>query len=194
MPQVAGLVLAAGAGRRMGRPKALLDTPGGAAAQETVNRLHEAGCAQVVLVVGARADDVQATLTPRPWLEVVVAKGWRDGLSQSLRTGLTALEGTGVTAALITLVDLPDVGTTVYRRVIESVEPVPDALARATYAGIPGHPVLLGRAWWSRARTASGDEGARSVLASHRHTLIECSDLATGRDIDDATAAVENPW
>ena len=59
-------------------------------------------------------------------------------------------------------------------------------LARAAYAGEPGHPVLLGRDHWAEvAAHRHGDRGARDYLGAHDVTLVECGDLATGADQDD---------
>ena len=61
----------------------------------------------------------------------------------------------------------------------------PGSLARASYDGSPGHPVLLGRDHWAGvAGTATGDRGARDYLAAHPVLDVECADLATGRDVD----------
>ncbi len=78
------------------------------------------------------------------------------------------------------MVDLPDVTAPVVRRLLDLPDSE-DVLARATYDGTPGHPVLLGRAHWSGViDTATGDRGARDYLAAHPVTLVECGDLATG--------------
>ena len=59
-------------------------------------------------------------------------------------------------------------------------------LARAAYDGEPGHPVLLGHDHWAGVvATAQGDRGARDYLADHDVLLVECGDLATGRDRDE---------
>ena len=56
---------------------------------------------------------------------------------------------------------------------------------RAAYEGVVGHPVLLGREHWSAvAQEALGDQGARGYLAAHPVRLVECGDLASGRDLD----------
>jgi CTP:molybdopterin cytidylyltransferase MocA len=61
----------------------------------------------------------------------------------------------------------------------------PQSLARATYDGRPGHPVLLGRDHWAGiAESATGDQGARDYLGEHDAVTCECRDLATGRDMD----------
>jgi CTP:molybdopterin cytidylyltransferase MocA len=87
-------------------------------------------------------------------------------------------------AALVHLVDLPDVGADVIRRVAAAAHV--EALARACYHGRPGHPVLLGRAHWATvAQAAIGDRGAGRWLAGRPELLlVECGDLAQGRDVD----------
>ena len=88
---MAGLVLAAGAGRRFGTPKALVRDPAGVSwVVRTSRLLTEAGCAQVVVVIGAAADQVRAELTGEP-VQVVEATNWTEGMGASLRAGLTAL-------------------------------------------------------------------------------------------------------
>ncbi|MFQ6173066.1 NTP transferase domain-containing protein [Oryzobacter sp. R7] len=184
---VVALVLAAGAGRRMGGPKALVRPRPGAPTllEAAVGRVRAAGCDEVVVVVGAEASaagDVARATGAR----VVEATGWDEGMGASLRAGLDALTSGAEDAevALVTLVDLPDVGPDVLARVLDAADG-PATLARATYAGTPGHPVLLGRHHWAPVRdSATGDRGAREYLRVTDHRLVECGDLATGRDVD----------
>lgn len=187
-----GLLLAAGAGRRMGGPKALLrDTSGVPFVDRAVGRLLDGGCVAVTVVMGAGAGEVRALLDEAGWSEdegvtTVVAESWAEGMGASLRAGLTALATAPaeVTAALVSLVDLPDVGEEVVRRVLGG-DAGADALARASYDGVAGHPVLLGRGHWSGVvAVATGDRGARDYLRGRELRLVECGDLATGRDVD----------
>ncbi|QZY28695.1 nucleotidyltransferase family protein [Nocardioides coralli] len=181
---VHGLLLAAGAGSRMGRPKALVvEDDGTPWLTRAVEALLSGGCEAVTVVLGAAADEA-ASLLPEGSARVVVADDWAAGMGASLRNGLAALAATDADAVLVTLVDLPDVGPEVCRRVLDAATG-PDALARATYAGRPGHPVLLGRHHWAGAAgSAEGDTGARAYLARHAVTDVECGDLATGHDVD----------
>lgn len=177
---VHGLLLAAGAGRRMGTPKALV--PGWLEA--SVGVLLDGGCHDVTVVLGAAAGEAR-DLVPAG-VEVVVAEDWAEGMGASLRAGLGALAGTGSgDAALMHLVDLPDVDAAVVRRVLDGRDADRSALARAAYAGTPGHPVLIGRDHWAGVvATAQGDQGARAYLRTHGVLLVECGDLATGTDVD----------
>ncbi|WP_082499292.1 MULTISPECIES: nucleotidyltransferase family protein [unclassified Rathayibacter] len=186
---VTGIVLAAGAGRRAGGPKALRRAEDGTPwVERAVRRLEAVGCTRVLVVLGAGADEAGA-LVPRS-AESVVAEDWAEGLSASLRAGLAAADGD---AALVTLVDLPDEPAGVAARLLDRSPDGPSALARAVYDGRPGHPVLLGAAHWPAVvRGSSGDSGARDVLRSAGALEIECGDLSAGLD-DDGPAHRSSP-
>ncbi|WP_026180951.1 nucleotidyltransferase family protein [Demetria terragena] len=180
---VAALLLAAGSGTRMGRPKALVRTPDGTPwVQRSVEALKTGGCDPVLVAVGAEADTVTALLTD----EIVVAVAdWADGMGASLRAGLAAASGLSTNRLVVSLVDLPDVGPEVVARLVADGGDSRAALARAAYGGVPGHPVLIGREHWAGvADGATGDQGARNYFRRHQPVLVECGDLATGRDID----------
>lgn len=183
MANVIGLLLAGGAGSRMGKPKALVRDSGGTPWLATARRaLLDGGCTDVLTVLGASADEARA-LIPDAW--TVTATNWHDGMSASLSAGLRELGTSPYQAAMIHLVDLPDVGATVIARMLQYG--MPAAVARATYGGNPGHPVVIGREHWeSLVVTLGGDTGAREYLAARDVTLVECSDLASGYDVDSA--------
>lgn len=181
MTSVVGLLLAAGEGRRFGGPKALArDDDGTSWLLRSVQALRP--CAGVVVVLGAGAEQAAALLPMS--VARVRADDWSQGMGASLRAGLEALEDSDHDAALVTLVDLPDVGGDVVLRLLDAVRGS-DVLARAAYDGVPGHPVLIGRDHWAGVRaSATGDRGARDYLATHDVALVECGDLATGVDVD----------
>ena len=166
----------------MGTPKALLAEPDGLPwLVRAVDALLDTGVAPVAVVLGAAPEAAAVMRRHRPEVEVVVAGRWTEGQSESLRAGLEALADLAPAAesAVVMLVDLPDVSAEVVRRVVRSVGSTPEALGRAAYDGRPGHPVVLGRAWWSAAPAER-----RSLLASPAAVRVECGDLATGRDLD----------
>ena len=178
-----GLLLAAGAGTRLGTPKALVTDPDSTSwLRRSVAALREGGCAVVTVVLGAAAEEA-LPLLDGTGASAVVTGEWADGMSASLRAGLTALEATDADAVVVTLVDLPDVGADVVRRLADGAGE--GTLRRAAYAGRPGHPVVLGRDHWAGVvATAHGDRGARDYLAAHAVDEVECGDLATGEDVD----------
>ena len=183
-----GLLLAAGAGRRMGTPKALVSDDSGSWLLRGLANLAAGGCDRVTVVLGAETVESQALLasTTVP-SRVVVAEDWAEGMGASLRAGLRSLADSSDPAVVVSLVDLPDLVPAVVARVVAAGDG-PATLARASYDGKPGHPVLLGRDHWvGVAETARGDRGARDYLAAHDVTLVECADLATGQDVDSRT-------
>lgn len=144
----------------------------------------------MVVVVGAAADQVRAELTTES-VEVAEATNWPEGMSASLRTGLTTLTPPTaapdlkgeVEAVVVVPVDVPGLTEGAVVRVMRDAGA--RALVRATYEGRPGHPVLIGRAHWDGViASARGDEGARTYLREHRADTIECGDIADGTDAD----------
>lgn len=184
---VAGLVLAAGGGRRLGgRPKALLPYRGRPLVEHAVRSLREGGCERVHVVLGAAAEQVRARAV-LPGCVLVDNPEWTSGMGSSLRVGLASLTGAGAhSAALVMLVDQPGIGPAAVTRVLAAYDS-PDTLAAASYGGERGHPVLFGaRHWAGIAADATGDQGARGYLRSHARdiTLVECGDVAEAYDID----------
>jgi CTP:molybdopterin cytidylyltransferase MocA len=183
MSTVAGLVLAAGGGRRYGMPKALVEYEGSLLVERAV-RTARAVCDPVLVVLGAQAVDVWRT-ADLDGATVLANRDWETGMASSLRTGLDGLRGWPgrVDAALVTLVDMPGMTPEALRAV--AAHAAPDALAVAAYDGVRGHPVLLGREHWAGvAETATGDEGARRYLAGRAVTEVDCTGLADPTDLD----------
>jgi CTP:molybdopterin cytidylyltransferase MocA len=176
-----GLVLAAGAGTRFGGPKALArDESGVAWIELAVRMLRDAGCADVIVLLGAAADEALALVPPDA--TTVVVDDWAEGLSATLRAGLGAAERARADAVLITPVDTPDASAAAGHRVVAAAR---TGLARATYDGVPGHPVFIASAHFATlAAGVSGDQGAGAYLRSHGVLDVECGDLWSGADID----------
>lgn len=173
-----GVVLAAGAGRRFGGPKALV--PGWLAGR--VEALRHGGCADVVVVLGAEAHRARRLVPPEA--RVVVCAAWASGMGASLRCGLDALAQGGAALAVVALVDTPGMTAAAVRRVLRRATSSA-ALVRATYGGEPGHPVVIGRQHWAAAGArAVGDRGARDLLSERGYETVECGDVADGRDVD----------
>ena len=185
---VAGVLLAAGAGSRMGMPKGLLRMADGTPwVSRAVAALAAGGCGPILVVTGAQAEHVQA-LVPS-LAEIVLAADWSEGMGASLRAGLRAVsyQPPPVMAVIIMLVDTPGVTPETVARLHRLAGTAgPGVLARAGYDGVPGHPVLIGREHWNGViEAAVGDAGARGYLAGRCDiVLVESADVGSGRDID----------
>jgi CTP:molybdopterin cytidylyltransferase MocA len=196
---VAGLLLAAGGGARLGgRVKALLERGGRPLVELGVEALRAAGCPVVHVVLGAGAEEVRARARlagAGARCVVVENPAWRSGMGSSLRAGLASVAASGVTraaggagGALVALVDQPGVGAAAMARVLAAYRS-PATLAAASYGGRRGHPVLIGADHFVPAGLAArGDQGARAFLREREEAgalrLVECGDVATADDID----------
>jgi CTP:molybdopterin cytidylyltransferase MocA len=182
--QPAGLLLAAGAGRRMGQPKALVRGSDGVPWLERGSRpLLDAGCDPVFVVLGAEAESARLLLSDDARLVAVFADDWEQGMGASLAAGMRAVSSTGNDAVIITLVDLPDLSLDSVLRVAGGHSPA--SLRQATYDGRPGHPVLVGRTHWPDfTAQLRGDSGGRDYLVDRGVEEVDCSDLGSGQDRD----------
>lgn len=194
MDFVVGVLLAAGEGRRLGLgPKAMLPLSGTPQAARMVHELWRGGCDEVVVVLGAGAEDVQRAVGPGAH-HVVVNEEWRTGMASSFRAGVDAAvrlapdrRDAGV---LVALADQPDIDGDVVAHLRAAA-----TADRVTAAGFPaddgglsrGHPVLFPVALAAAAaELAEGDAGGRAWLRRHPDllTVVDVGHLATGRDID----------
>lgn len=181
----AGLVLAAGEGRRFGRPKAAVAFRGRALVHHAVDVLRDGGCQPVVVVSGAAHDEVSTAVDARDATVVENAR-WRDGMGSSLRRGLDAVEAAGASAVVVVLVDQPLLGAQAVRRLVGAWRDG-GMLVVATYGGADGHPVLLDQRCWALLRESGRNEvGARTLVRTHPElvTRVACDGTGAPDDID----------
>ena len=179
---VAGVLLAAGEGSRLGQPKALVELNGVTLAERGVALLRAGGTDPVLIVTGAAAVELTGVRT-------VLNPEWRTGMGSSVRAGLRALGETvepDVQAAVLALVDQPLVGAAAVRRLIDAYR-AGASVAVAGYGGQPRNPVLIAREHWAEViGAATADTGARAFLRARPElvTLVECGDTGSPDDID----------
>jgi molybdenum cofactor cytidylyltransferase len=178
---IAGVVLAAGAGRRFGARKQLADLEGRPLLEHALLALAAAPLDRTFVVLGAGAEQVRRRV-PMHGADPIVCDAWQAGLGASLRTGLGAAEAAGAEAVAIVLGDQPLISPRALARTIEARGAWP--AVRATYGGEPGHPVLLERRLFAAVRMLRGEQGARELLAEVPVCLVPCDDAGSAADVD----------
>jgi CTP:molybdopterin cytidylyltransferase MocA len=176
---IAGIVLAAGAGRRFGATKQLADLDGLPLLEHAVRAVTACELHRVVVVLGSRAADVLDQVDLHG-AEPVICDRWGEGQAVSLACGLGELPEAD--AVVVTLGDQPGVTCKAVRRVLDARNGAP--AVRATYGGQAGHPVVIERRLIPSLRDATGDAGARGVLTRAGALAVPCDDLGGGADVD----------
>ncbi|MBA3305570.1 MAG: nucleotidyltransferase family protein [Thermoleophilaceae bacterium] len=178
---IAGLVLAAGSGQRFGAPKQLAVLDGRPLLEHSLRAMAAAGLDRLVVVLGARAEEVLEQVDLHG-AEPVVCERWAEGQSASLAFGLAHLERTEPEAVVVGLGDQPRLSPDAVTRVLDAREDAP--AARATYGGDPGHPVVVAGSLLGDLRDVTGDVGARALLRRAGVLEVACDDLGGGADVD----------
>jgi molybdenum cofactor cytidylyltransferase len=184
--RVAAIVLAAGMSRRMGTPKQLLRLGGEGLLERTLNSVRGSGVDEIVLVLGASADEVCRQLAT-DGLRVVVNPDFQQGMGTSLRTGLAAVSAS-MQGALIVLADQPFVCSSTLDQMIDYRRKHGPQILIPVYRGFRGNPVLLDRSVFPELMNLTGDIGCRAIFGSHTESIqkLEVDDVGILLDIDSA--------
>lgn len=160
--RVAGILLAAGASRRMGQPKQLLEVEGETLVHRAARVALEAGLEPVIVVLGCQANEVGAACAGLA-LQMVVNKAWPEGMASSIRAGINAVPQDAA-AALILACDQPAVDEAFLMALMESNRLEPGRIIAAGYAGAVGIPALFPRRCFEVLKGLTGDRGACALL------------------------------
>jgi CTP:molybdopterin cytidylyltransferase MocA len=195
--QVLGLVLAAGRAARMGRAKQLADLAGRPLLEHVLAAMSAAPVDHLVVVLGAYADRVLATVDLHRARPLVVPE-WDRGMGRVLALALTEVrQGQGGAdapgdwgAVVVALGDQPLVSAAAVARVVDAWRGGAGPVVSAAYRGRHGHPKLFDRVVLGELRQLSGDAGARGLLARHPGWVVpvEVGELGSDLDVDDEPA------
>ena len=193
---IAGVVLAAGLSRRLGRPKQLLELGGAPLVAHVVERANASALDRVIVVTGHAHEDVATALRGQV-ANVVFNPHFAEGQSTSLIAGVKALP-TDCDALVVLLGDQPLVSASAIDRLIARRRAHGDAVVMTGYGETRSHPILFGRELFPELLTASGDQGARQIVRRHRDAVavVESGEASPPADVDteEAYAALLDAW
>jgi molybdenum cofactor cytidylyltransferase len=172
-PQIAAIILAAGMSRRMGHNKLLTPMPDGRTMiDQTVENVLQTAAHPVIVVTGHDDDKIREALAGTK-TRFVHAPSYRDGMAESLRTGIAALSDT-IGAALIILGDMPLVDPASLNRLLAAYDPDEGRdIIVPVFDAQRGNPVLWGKKFFPELLNISGDTGARNILLQHMESVAE---------------------
>lgn len=170
-PAIHAVVLAAGASRRMGRPKLVLPWGETTVLGQVLDNLGATRVEGTVVVTGCDAALVQAIAAPRG-IPAVHNPSWADGLTSSLQAGVRALPA-AAGAALVVLADQPMIDARLLEDVIEAFAAAEGSIVVPVHDGRRGHPVLFGRRHWAALLRLAATEPPRTVIAQAARDVLE---------------------
>lgn len=184
----AGVLLAAGASKRMGRPKQLLPVQGEPMLSVVLREVLSSDLERVVLVLGHRAAEIQSAMgrsLQHPKLSVIENPEYFTGISSSIRAGLRVVRD-GFDHVMFLLADMPFLDAGLINKLLYGCLRSKCPLGAIAISGRRSHPVMFGRELYEELDDLRGDAGARDLFRKHedRVCLVPCREGFDGRDID----------
>lgn len=176
-------MLAAGGSSRMGRPKQLLDFGGAPLLRRAVETALASDCAPIVVVLGFGAPEIAHAIEGLQ-AKVVVNAAWPLGVGTSIRAGLSALQGSHVTGAILALADQPFVNASHLRRLVATHYATGKSIVASRYSDTVGVPAFFAPSQFSKLMELPPDRGCKGVITGNLPELVvvECAPAAF--DID----------
>jgi CTP:molybdopterin cytidylyltransferase MocA len=181
-PEHGAIVLAAGASRRLGHAKQLVEVDGEAMLRRVARAVLATRPRDAVAVLGHDADRIGAALEGLAIRQVRIADA-AEGMSASLGAGIAAL-ASACAGALVVLTDQPALGAAHLQALCAAWRAAPARAVASAYASVLGVPALLPRAWFADVATLRGDTGARDLLRSRRDEIVAIAAPELARDVD----------
>lgn len=195
-PTHAAILLAAGASRRLGQPKALLRCAGETLLRRQAHLLLATSPRELCVVLGAGAGALRGELDGLP-LRVVLADDWALGMGASLRAGLAALQP-GATRVLLCNLDQPRLRPEHLGALLAAAAAAPSGCAATRIGGQAGSPAVVALSLTTQHPVAAEDRGLRTLLRAlpaQQLALLDAPELAFDLDTsEDLALARREGW
>jgi molybdenum cofactor cytidylyltransferase len=176
------VVLAAGASRRFGSPKQLVQFERKPLIQRVIAGATELAGSAVTVVLGAYAAEIAATLAPGT-AGIIVNREWQEGIASSIRAAVARLPG-ACDGVLLLLADQPLVGSHSLGRLAAAWRRQPRSIIASRYRAVTGVPAIFPRWCFSDLAALRGDQGARLVLRRYPDHVVRLAHPEAEVDID----------
>jgi len=184
-PQIAIIVLAAGASTRLGAPKQFFKYNGITLLRKTIETVLQSKANSVHVVFGCEAEKMKLEITDLP-VDVVINPNWQRGISTSIRSGIQSLEP-NIDAAIIVLCDQPNLSTDILNTLVNTYTSTRSPIVTCKYAGTVGVPAMFDRCIFPELLSLEGDHGAKKIIERYTKERIEIDFPGGEIDIDTIT-------
>lgn len=165
-------ILAAGASRRLGQPKQLVEVAGQPLVRRAALLARAAGCEQIAVVVGCGAAQVAAAVSGAP-CELLDNPAWQEGVAASVRTAARWAESQGFAALMLLVCDQLRLNAAHLQQLWSSWQADPGATVASSYGGTLGVPAIFPRAQFAALLQLHGDQGAARLLRAEPTRVLQ---------------------
>jgi molybdenum cofactor cytidylyltransferase len=170
---IAIVILAAGASKRMGSPKQLLSWENNTLLNYTIKQCLNSKASHVFVVLGSNHDLILKSL-PKSSNNLIILNNtlWEEGMNTSIRLGIQKVLDEKFEAALITLTDLPYIRTEHYNKLIETYQQSKQQIVVTKYKDTKGAPTIFNKQYYKELLELENDIGAKTVVNKHKNSLV----------------------
>lgn len=184
-PNVAIIILAAGASTRMGTPKQLLPYRGRGLLRHIAIEAVASQCYPIVVVLGSQAEQIKPEVNDLD-LHIVENQQWAEGMGSSIRAGIAKLAATSqnIQATTIVLCDQPLVCSHLLDQLVETYYSTHSPIVASVYSGTLGVPALFSRDLFAELMMLDAVTGAKQVIGQHIQEVYPVPFPAGAIDLD----------
>ena len=182
MKTYAAIVLAAGASKRLGKPKQLLPYKESTLLNHTITELLKLQNIDVYVVLGAYSDAILLTIHKMD-VTPLIHSSWEDGMGSSLAFGVKSIADKNYDGVLVSLSDLPFVKTEHYQRLVSDFKQE-ESIVITDYQNFSGVPCVIPSKYFSELQNLTGDEGAKPVIQKHKKEVSKVISETPYFDVD----------
>jgi molybdenum cofactor cytidylyltransferase len=179
------IILAAGESSRLGNIKQLLPFNGKSLLQHVIDEAAEAGAQPIVVITGANANKVAASIAHNK-VHIVTNENWQDGMASGIVAGVRQIIslGEGVKKIIVAVCDQPFVSSALFEQLDQTQNKIGKPIVASTYAGTVGTPALFSIEFFDNLLSLKGDEGAKKILKNNINDVATVDFLKGEIDID----------
>ena len=180
------LIMAAGASRRLGQPKQLLEFKGETLIRRISQEALKAEIGNITVVMGYDHEKIEKEITDLK-LNVFFNEEWEEGLGASIRNGLKHVlnEKPHTNAILLSMVDQPFVDATHLKKLANAYDAARPMIIASAYSGTFGVPVLIDSFYFDMLKELKGDEGGKKIFVNYIKDIVEIPFIEGAIDIDE---------
>ena len=182
---IAVIILAAGASRRMGKPKQLLPYRGQTLLSYVTKCALASSGSPVIVILGANADKIEPEINLLP-VKIVKNTEWNEGISSSIRCGIAYIKEqfASINGVIFVICDQPFISAEIIDKLIDVYHSTNKPIIASQYGETIGIPALFARSFFSELMELNGDRGAKKIIKKYQD-LVDKIDFPRGEiDLD----------